>query len=78
MIPTQILTTAGRFRDNRRGTIRVDVTAGDMAELVIIIPPGHELPGQETRIVLAGEHLTVLRRDLGKAIVKPKRIVAVA
>jgi hypothetical protein len=49
-----------------------------MAEIVISIGPGPGLPAQETRIVLAGEHLNMLRRELGKAIVKPKRIVAVA
>jgi len=78
VIPTQVLTIAGPFRDNRRGSIVVQSDAGDMAEIVITLPPGKDLPGQTTRIVVAGEHLKELRKELGKAVIKPKSVRAVA
>lgn len=78
MIPTQILTTAGPYRDNRRGTIVVETTAGDMAEIVITIPPSEHSPATSHRIVLAGEHLAAVHKALGAARMKPARHMAVA
>ena len=73
-----IVTTSGRFRDNRRGMIRVEVTAADMAEIVITQPPSADGPATTTRIVLAGDHLDELVRDLGKARKVARRLESVA
>ena len=78
MTPTQVLTVAGPYRDNRRGTITVETTAGDMAEIVISIGPGEHAPATVHRIVLAGEHLSAVHKALGAARIKPACRMAVA
>jgi hypothetical protein len=66
-VPASIVVTAGRFRDNRRGTISVANLADDLAEIVIDQPAGIDAPATETRIVLSGDHLDLLVKALDTA-----------
>ncbi len=67
-VPAQILTVAGRYRENRGGRLTVQITARDMAELVLHMPPTYDgAPGAETRVVFAGEHLQGLINALAAA-----------
>ncbi len=67
-VPTQILTVAGRYRENRGGRLTVQITARDMAEIVIHMPPTFDgAPGAEQRIVFAGENLLGLIAALAEA-----------
>jgi hypothetical protein len=56
----QILTKAGPYTDNRRGSLAVERFALEQAEIVITIPPTVNGLGTQHRVNLAGEHLTDL------------------
>lgn len=61
-----IVTTSGRFRENRRGMIRVDRLADDLAEITITEPPSLDAAATTIRIVVSGDNLDALYRELGK------------
>ena len=66
-VPAAVVTTSGRFHDNRRGTVRVTETALGMAELVVVTPPAFGADAVTVSIVVAGEHLAQLARQLSRA-----------
>lgn len=66
-ITCQVVTESGRFRENQRGHVAIDVEAADLCTIQIITQTHIE------RIVLSGDHLEALQTELGKAVRKAKR-----
>lgn len=63
----QVVTEAGRFRENQHGHIHVGVEAVDLCTIEIITQTHIE------RLVLSGEHLSAMTEELTRAVRKAKR-----
>lgn len=66
-ITCQVVTEAGRFRENQRGHVAIDVEAVDLCTIQVITQTHVE------RIVLSGDHLEAFQAELGRAVRKAKR-----
>ncbi len=66
-ITCQVVTEAGRFRENQHGHIHVGVEAVDLCTIEVITQTHIE------RLVLSGEHLDALHTELARAVRKAKR-----